>query len=707
MGLLETIGLRRPSYGPPDTSHFERAANAAVFDSAQYVMSRSFGLTDSTMPTIRQVRLANQGLFSTCIRLRADALSRAIVGGHGSPGFTVQRVTSQGEYEDVELTHPWVQLLRRPNPNRPALEVWRWASLCRDLRGSADFIVQDDRRGVPIALYEIFPEFGELKPVPNATGGVDGFVFIRADGKRIELEARDVVRLRHPDPITPYENMSLLEKGAFELDKTLYSDIYERDTLKEGRFPPVVLSSDQPVSPQQAQQYGKQFLETYMRTGQHTVKGVPVMGAGLKPVPTAMKADDIALIESRRLTDTHIFWITGVSQGLLSDQANRANAEAAQRFFAEYTIQPAADSFAAQLTFGFSRAFREVTPGSLVIMAPNVVPVDPEQRARIDEIRLRNGTLTVNEVRRRDGQDEVEGGDVALTNSLLVPLAQVASLAEENEPDEEPEDDEDDDTRMFARKHTRSEDARTKAWRAVERKRDPIRRRVEAEALGLFADQLDDVLRRIDQARSLSRKVEEVLTVDKVFDLIQWMTETEMRLSPHIETALRAGFEHGLFTVNASGVDFTSDHPLVRQAIQRIIEKSRDTVVTTHSRLGEVIQQGLRDGASIDEIADRIRDLFEGMAPSRARMIARTTATGGFEAGKLAAFEEAGVTHHRWTSERDDRVRHSHWRVDGEVVRLGQPFSNGLKYPGDPDCTNPAEVVNCRCTTMPADDDDD
>ena len=395
--------------------------------------ARNIGLTDSARPSSYQIGQAMRGLFAACIDIRTNAIARAIVGAASRKGFTVKRLTAQGEYEDVELTHPWVRLLLRPNTNRPALEVWRWASEARDYAGSADFVVEDDARGTPIALHEIFPEFGQVYPVPSADGGVAGYVFYRADGETIDMEARDVVRLRHSDPRIPYRSMSLLQKAAYQLDKGLYADIYERDTLREGRFPPVVLTSDQEVSKEQAGRYGKQFKDAYMRTGSHTVKGVPVLGKGLKAQPTLINPNDLALIESGRLNDKRLFWTTGVPQGMVDHEANRANTDGQRRTFAEYTVQPSVDLMAAQMSYGFSRSFGEPVglPASaaasgasgLVIHAPNVVPVDPMQQARIDEVQIRSGTLKPNEVRRREGRDDVDGGDQAFVSAALRPLA--------------------------------------------------------------------------------------------------------------------------------------------------------------------------------------------------------------------------------------------------------------------------------------------
>ena len=47
----------------------------------------------------------------------------------------------------------------------------------------------------------------------------------------------------------------------------------------------------------------------------------------------------------------------------------------------------------------------------------------------------------------------------------------------------------------------------------------------------------------------------------------------------------------------------------------------------------------------------------------------------------------------------DSRTRDSHRQLDGEVVGDDGKFSNGLRYPGDPEGPA-AEVWNCRCTLV-------
>lgn len=67
----------------------------------------------------------------------------------------------------------------------------------------------------------------------------------------------------------------------------------------------------------------------------------------------------------------------------------------------------------------------------------------------------------------------------------------------------------------------------------------------------------------------------------------------------------------------------------------------------------------------------------------------------------VASYESMGVKYIQWQSTGDDRVRSTHSEIDGEIVRVGTRFSNGLLFPGDYSHYKPEETVNCRCTAIP------
>lgn len=110
--------------------------------------------------------------------------------------------------------------------------------------------------------------------------------------------------------------------------------------------------------------------------------------------------------------------------------------------------------------------------------------------------------------------------------------------------------------------------------------------------------------------------------------------------------------------------------------------------------------QGILNGDAIPTIAGRLFDVV-GYNESAAVRNARTMTTACENLGRQDSYDELadnGVVQKKvWIATPDDRTRASHLEIDGEEVDIDAEFSNGLKYPADPD-GDESEVYNCRCT---------
>lgn len=124
----------------------------------------------------------------------------------------------------------------------------------------------------------------------------------------------------------------------------------------------------------------------------------------------------------------------------------------------------------------------------------------------------------------------------------------------------------------------------------------------------------------------------------------------------------------------------------VRGTIIRVFAEGGN-IGTLRNRLTEVLSE-LRGhmGALRDSVG------------RRAAAIARTETTGAANGSRIETLRAASIAEHEWLSAGDDLVRDGH-TIDGEVAQVGSPFSNSLRYPGDPN-VGAALVVNCRCTTL-------
>ncbi len=116
------------------------------------------------------------------------------------------------------------------------------------------------------------------------------------------------------------------------------------------------------------------------------------------------------------------------------------------------------------------------------------------------------------------------------------------------------------------------------------------------------------------------------------------------------------------------------------------------------------LTQGIMLGESIPRLAGRMRRVT-GSNHATAVRIARTAATGAENAGRVASYKRArgmGIKlKQEWVAALDGRTRHSHRQLDGERREVGEAFSNGCRFPGDPQARY-AEVCNCRCTLIAA-----
>lgn len=134
------------------------------------------------------------------------------------------------------------------------------------------------------------------------------------------------------------------------------------------------------------------------------------------------------------------------------------------------------------------------------------------------------------------------------------------------------------------------------------------------------------------------------------------------------------------------------------RALKRGIDLAYGKKQITASVTSSILQ-----GKSIKGMADDLQRRIITMGRSSAIRTARTAVTGAQNAGRMdsyAAAEKMGIKlKKQWLATLDNRTRHSHAMLDGEKVDQDKKFSNGCRFPGDPQ--GPAwEIYNCRCTLV-------
>lgn len=130
-----------------------------------------------------------------------------------------------------------------------------------------------------------------------------------------------------------------------------------------------------------------------------------------------------------------------------------------------------------------------------------------------------------------------------------------------------------------------------------------------------------------------------------------------------------------------------------KRALNRGIDLAYGKKQITASVTSSILQ-----GRSIKGMADDLQSRITTMNRDSAIRTARTAVTGAQNAGRLDSFyaaEKMGIKcRKQWIATLDGRTRHSHAMLDGEIVDNDKKFSNGCRYPGDPQ-GRPEEIYNC------------
>lgn len=205
-------------------------------------------------------------------------------------------------------------------------------------------------------------------------------------------------------------------------------------------------------------------------------------------------------------------------------------------------------------------------------------------------------------------------------------------------------------------------------------------------------------------------------------DLMKIDSKARSIINEHTPEAYALNHNYATFQVEKDSMINTSYTLYNREAVENILKddpkllpyprtesktakelRERADLIWNRQKLNNEITQGILQGEPIKDIAKRLQRVV-GMDGRAALRNARTMMTSAENKGREDAYdalEEKGVELDRqWVATLDDRTRHSHRLLHGEIKdRKTGLYSNGLKYPADPD-GDPAEVYNCRCSEI-------
>jgi HK97 family phage portal protein len=223
----------------------------------------------------------------------------------------------------------------------------------------------------------------------------------------VRIPPERIIHFRYPDPREPYLTGLSPLRACWE-QASLVSDYvgFKRSTWRNSALPGVIISPEEVMGEEERDRLEMQWNQKFRLGG----AGKAIITAqGMKVSTLAGNMGDLATLAEYGKTKEDIANAFHVPLSFLSSETNLANLQAAEH-------QHLAKAIAPRLQRRDEKLNEQLVPlydpsGRLFLVSDDPVPFDHELGHRQQEIDLKYGLLTINEVRRDRGMAPVEWGD--------------------------------------------------------------------------------------------------------------------------------------------------------------------------------------------------------------------------------------------------------------------------------------------------------
>ena len=655
------------------------------------------------MANVGWVYAANQVIADDCSAVRLKLMHKM----------------ADGDEEEV-YSHEILDLLDDPNNVITAKQLWNLYYSYLNLTGEAYILKLDqngnaleDKSKLPSALFPLPSHLCDFHVGEKSWD--ESYVLYNGDRYPINAVLRDI----NPDPENIYNGMSIVRKASLTVDTDIQMKRWNNKLFKNGARPGVVVEVPDQLKDDAYNRLKQQFDEQYRGVGNAFNR--VILEGGAKMSPFMMTTQDLDFLESKRFTRDEIlamFKVSGSNLGITED-VNRANAEAQEYSYAKRCIKPRLEQF---VDFMNKRLLRPIYGGEYKLDFEDPIPENTEMRLREAEAGV-NKWLTINEVRDMYGREALQNGNgdqlyVPISN---VPIEDLEYLNDDttNQPTNETAEQNGTATEQLS--HPKAIENRTEIGNAKVKeytlKAVKYERMIMRASRNMFNKQKQDVKDWLqDNASNLNKAF--VKRKDWASNMVDWEEYTN-EFTAELEK---------IFAIIIDEIGTEAFNALVEgefdpytQTIQNFIKTNslqvaKEINTETEKQIRATLAQGMRENETIQELTARIMHVFGAASTYRAFMIARTEAAMAENYSDVVAWEQTGVVESKqWFTAEDEHVCGFCHEMDGVTITLKQSFFNkGDVMMFEDKNGKPHEMMldfrtigepplhpNCRCVLLP------
>lgn len=646
-------------------------------------------------------------LVYICISTTAKAISQI-------PLVVSQQINEKGEFRPLPDSNPWQRLFSNPNylTDRYSFVESIISYLLHD--GQLFVIPFPPTLDPPASLWVIRNKF--VKPAKDKSGRLLGWYYnpnIMMDphsqdipSGSIPLEIDEVARIFLFNPYDPLQGMSPLEAGKLNILVDYKAAHYTSVFFDEGAVPGGVLSTEQKLGDKQFSRTKEQFEARHQ--GYKKAHRVALLEQGLKYTQTGLSQKDMEFIDLKKHTAERIYQIFGMKKAIVSvtEDVNYATAREQRKEWWEGTNLPLMTMVTSALNFIL------FPPQSKLKIAFDISTIAALKDALKEKVetgyKMWQMGFTANEINQRldMGFASKPWRNVWFCPVNLMPVQQILNPPEPEPlelPPAKPNGEGEEEppkalhpkvTFRFSKEGTPSDPRGERIWSARMQKLMPLEEMFSKKVSRVFTEMRKKTLELLYNGTKAPKDVDEELFSDDSKNL-------DRLTDPLYKESIIVGVG-SIIDETGIAISFDVTDPEAISFLMGKKLKIRNLVQTVKDQIQRELVEAYEKGETIDEIADRIRRVYN-ISTNRARTIARTEIVGASNEGSAIAINRSGFKEKQWFTAMDERVRPQHQMMHGTVVRVGEawvfPDGSSVRHPGD--YKGPAhQVINCRCIEL-------
>jgi HK97 family phage portal protein len=627
-----------------------------------------------------------RGWVFSCVQARSEDV-----------GFIEIGLSKNGEAVE---SHELLDLLYQVNPSMTKTDLFKGTQAFLDLEGNAFWYLarDNDGKGKIKEIYLLRSDLVEIVISKSNPLLVEGYVLHGQQGQKIPFDKTEILHFRNfnpnaPHPL-PHRGMGVVEASLCAIDSDNEAKQWNYSFFKNSATPDGFIVKDGDMSEEEYKRLRVQWNNEHQGTSR--AHKIAILSGGLKWQNVSVSPRDMDFLEQRRFGRDEILAMFRVPKNIvgITEDVNRANAEASEYIFARRTIYPLMRQIIETLNEFLVPEFGddlELTFKSPVVL--DRVAVVNEYSAGLDR------WLTRNEIRAREGLTPTENGDAFMGTFNLVEIdrAEETSGAKSVTTKIKPRTVDEFIAQLPKVKETRRVTPEAKALYAkawldlVGINEKPLVKDMEK----FYEKQKDEVIKNIDrELKGLEAKEYSLKAIDDfLFDEEDSIEAGIDLITPHISSYLKQGGEQAMTISGAPDVAFNPDTPSAKKFLQaRAKFFAKSITATKRDELFATLNEGVKNNENLTELTARVTEVYSNEKKEwEAQRVARTEISASANEGAVEAYKQAGVEKHEWLVVSPEDV--DCLSNEGVVVDVGDDFPSGDKYP-------PVHP-NCECTTVP------